>query len=564
MPPGAGVLVQRLIEECYHPWTDRLDLVQAFCRIAKAATASPWVRIVLAGPDGGTPVEAVWSGRQIGDEDPGGSAPAVSVEVRYQGTVLGTVSVLAAGDAKGGADALRATLAEVAKRLAHHAKRLELEEMASRRFGRSLRLAGPSAGLAAVDAFVEKAARSLLPALLVGEPGADCEAIALMLHLAGPRGGRRCVQLRCAVLEADRLAEQLAECHRGGAAGTLVLSRLEELDARCQRLLCQTLDNDGFAAGALAPDGPVRWVVTASPQLAELARCGGFYRPLLDRLDILHSALPPLRERPLDVGPQWLEALRHLTPQPPGGVCGIAGVAGIGGIGEPVLSALRQYDWPGDVAELGQLAARLALAADGGAITLQHLKQEAPQLLAGRQPPAVPPADRPRRQHHPSIERALAYIDHHFDQRLSLAKVASQAFASASHLAHLFRRETGMTFVQLLTGIRIERAKRLLREDRRQSITAIAGAVGFAELRHFERTFKNRVGLTPREFRQAHAVASSDREPEPGAGIRRGQLTLAGPGPCGEGQPGAVPGVAQDPSHPEPFSPRTLCAGFAE
>ena len=59
-----------------------------------------------------------------------------------------------------------------------------------------------------------------------------------------------------------------------------------------------------------------------------------------------------------------------------------------------------------------------------------------------------------------------------------------------------------MTFTQILTAVRIDHAKRLLRENPWESITAIAGAAGFSELRHFERTFKGLLGLTPRGFRQ--------------------------------------------------------------
>lgn len=96
----------------------------------------------------------------------------------------------------------------------------------------------------------------------------------------------------------------------------------------------------------------------------------------------------------------------------------------------------------------------------------------------------------------------MAHIHHNFDRRLRLAEVANHANASVSHLAHLLRQETGMTFTQILTAIRIEHAKRLMRENPWESITSIAGLSGFSELRHFERTFKGIVGLTPRTFRQ--------------------------------------------------------------
>jgi AraC-like DNA-binding protein len=107
----------------------------------------------------------------------------------------------------------------------------------------------------------------------------------------------------------------------------------------------------------------------------------------------------------------------------------------------------------------------------------------------------------------------MGYTYEHFARKLPLAEVAAHAHASVSHLAHLLRQETGMTFTQILTAIRIEHSKRLLRERPWESITTIAGAAGFSELRHFERTFKALVGLTPKGFRRAQAEGLSSPAP---------------------------------------------------
>jgi len=103
---------------------------------------------------------------------------------------------------------------------------------------------------------------------------------------------------------------------------------------------------------------------------------------------------------------------------------------------------------------------------------------------------------------HPSLQRAIDYIATHCETRLSLTEVAARAYVSSSHLAHLFQQDLGTTFTRFLSSLRVGRAKRLLLDRPRESITVIAAESGFADLRHFERTFKGAVGCTPKEFRK--------------------------------------------------------------
>jgi len=248
-------------------------------------------------------------------------------------------------------------------------------------------------------------------------------------------------------------------------------------------------------------------IATASPRLTEPQTVGAFYRPLLDRLDILRCDLVPLRERREDIAPSFLRSLRKLASG--------QSVS----LGDSARACLQEYDWPGDTHELWQAAARVALTLEPGPVELRHLELHAPQLVAGVRPPEAgaprpspPPAVSAAASaapqaalHHPAIERAMDYVHRHYDRKLRLAEVAHHANASVSHLAHLLRQETGMTFTRIVAAVRIEHAKRLLRENPWESITTVAGAAGFSELRHFERTFKGLVGLTPRGFRQVQA-----------------------------------------------------------
>jgi len=68
------------------------------------------------------------------------------------------------------------------------------------------------------------------------------------------------------------------------------------------------------------------------------------------------------------------------------------------------------------------------------------------------------------------------------------------------HFCRKFKMETGVTFVDYLNCIRIERAKILLRNSSLR-VSEIAFEVGFQSLTHFNRTFRKLVRSSPTEYR---------------------------------------------------------------
>jgi|GEM_PF-1293984 len=70
------------------------------------------------------------------------------------------------------------------------------------------------------------------------------------------------------------------------------------------------------------------------------------------------------------------------------------------------------------------------------------------------------------------------------------------------HIRRLFKNETGLTPVAYLTRLRMERARRLLRQqaDDNRSVSEIAYLCGFYDARYFARQFKQVTGMTPREY----------------------------------------------------------------
>jgi two-component system response regulator YesN len=98
------------------------------------------------------------------------------------------------------------------------------------------------------------------------------------------------------------------------------------------------------------------------------------------------------------------------------------------------------------------------------------------------------------------ISPAINYIDANYDKPITLADIAKASHISVSRLAHVFKEQMGITLIDYLTSVRIERAKQLLLATE-QSCTEICFQVGYNNQSYFTRTFKRLVGMTPRQFR---------------------------------------------------------------
>lgn len=99
------------------------------------------------------------------------------------------------------------------------------------------------------------------------------------------------------------------------------------------------------------------------------------------------------------------------------------------------------------------------------------------------------------------IEKAKKYIEENYQSPLSYRDVARAVFISPSYFLSLFKRETGTTFVDYLTAVRIEKAKHtLLTTD--LSITQIAYDHGFNNPNYFSNLFRKIVGVPASEFRK--------------------------------------------------------------
>ncbi len=104
---------------------------------------------------------------------------------------------------------------------------------------------------------------------------------------------------------------------------------------------------------------------------------------------------------------------------------------------------------------------------------------------------------------HRLIRQAQEIIQEEFSSELTLTFLAERLFVNPNYLSSLFKSETGKTFSQYLTQIRIEKAKELLRSTNLK-IYQICDQVGYMDQAHFSRVFKSLEGLNPYDFREQY------------------------------------------------------------
>ncbi|MCI9163953.1 MAG: response regulator transcription factor [Lachnospiraceae bacterium] len=102
------------------------------------------------------------------------------------------------------------------------------------------------------------------------------------------------------------------------------------------------------------------------------------------------------------------------------------------------------------------------------------------------------------------VRMAKRYVADHYQEPLTLEQVSLVAGLSPAYLSTVFKKDTGMTFLEYLSKIRMDAAKRLLKETNR-TIADICGLVGYNDVRHFTKTFTKYSGLKPNEYRKLYS-----------------------------------------------------------
>ncbi len=157
------------------------------------------------------------------------------------------------------------------------------------------------------------------------------------------------------------------------------------------------------------------------------------------------------------------------------------------------------------VADLGGNVDRIVPALDNMEATLseiateEHFRDRLQDILVG----ALTYRDSlASHQHGAMLQQVHNYINQHYmDADLSLNEVAGQVNLSPSHFSTVFSQETGQTFKEYLTEVRIRRAKELLRSTTLKSFE-ISYQIGYSDPHYFSYVFRKHTGMSPKEYRQ--------------------------------------------------------------
>jgi len=249
-----------------------------------------------------------------------------------------------------------------------------------------------SAGMREVAGLAQRAARSRVSVLLLGETGTGKEVVARAIHAGSARAERPFIPINCAALPDSLLESELfghargaftgAERDRRGAfeeahSGTLFLDEVGETSGAFQAKLLRVLQDRGVRplGGRRSREVDVRVIAATHRDLHREVARGRFREDLLFRLHIFPIRIPPLRDRPEDV----MALAQHFLDVhgPREGVPGCS-------LSPSARRRLLAHRWPGNVRELENAILRaLVLAGRGALIGDEHF-----DLLAAETPPA--------------------------------------------------------------------------------------------------------------------------------------------------------------------------------
>ncbi len=128
--------------------------------------------------------------------------------------------------------------------------------------------------------------------------------------------------------------------------------------------------------------------------------------------------------------------------------------------------------------------------------------EEVKAWLAGQVAELLREAKRLRPPYSEPIRQAFRYLAASYAEDISLQQVADHVHLNKTYLSELFKKETGISFNDYLTDIRIGKAKELIRAGEAR-MGALAELVGYPNASYFTKVFKKATGMTPLEYKMS-------------------------------------------------------------
>jgi transcriptional regulator with PAS, ATPase and Fis domain len=223
---------------------------------------------------------------------------------------------------------------------------------------------------------VDRVAGHTETVLVTGETGTGKELIARSVHESSPRRSRPWIDINCAALPENLVESELFGYEKGAFSGadsskpglfeladrgTLFLDEIGELQLQTQVKLLRVLDGQPFyrLGGHRKIKVEVRIVAATNQNLESAVQEGRFRKDLFHRLGQFQLRVPPLRERPEDIVALAEHFLRLKAPGK--------------NFSNEAISALLSHPWPGNIRELRNLVAKVAMESPGSEIDFSKI-----------------------------------------------------------------------------------------------------------------------------------------------------------------------------------------------
>lgn len=280
--------------------------------------------------------------------------------------------------------------------------------------GGGVSLVGRSEPLKAAMQLAIRAAKSDATVLVCGESGTGKELFARLVYEESKRRKNKYLAVNCSAIEQNLLSSALFGHEKGaftGAdrqkkglfeeanGGTLFLDEIGELSHDMQVKLLRVLQEGEFMrVGGIEPiKVDVRVIAATNRNLPEAVKEGKFREDLYYRLNVIQINLPPLRERPGDVG----DLVLHFTETIGGSMRGVS---------QEAMKALCAYSWPGNIRQLRNMMERTIILSANDELQLEDFPDEIRNAAAGticNSGAASVPASVPVPQMQPSVNPSM-------------------------------------------------------------------------------------------------------------------------------------------------------------
>jgi len=230
-------------------------------------------------------------------------------------------------------------------------------------------------------ALARRVAASDAVVLITGESGTGKEMFARAVHLESPRRKKPLVAVNCAAVPETLLESELFGHEKGsftGAyathkgrfeqadGGTLFLDEIGDMSLAAQAKILRTLEEKKVerVGGRCSIPIDIRIICATNQPLWENVQKGTFRSDLFYRLNEVHLALPPLRERREDI-PLLVEHFTEKYNQEYG--------KNVVGVSDAVQGFLSRHSWPGNVRELHHVIKAAMLMVERDMIWMENI-----------------------------------------------------------------------------------------------------------------------------------------------------------------------------------------------